>query len=149
MKLHSAILHLEPSIPACDGILSFVLNGEQGKFSIFIFLQALLAEGAVTFVVPGNFPIGCHASYLTIYQSQDSNEYDASGCLKWLNGFAQLHNHLLQDELNRLREIYPHAKIMYADYYNAAIDLFRIPDQLGKFTYCNTYFKFPDTTQVV
>lgn len=41
------------------------------------------------------------------------------------------HNDLLNEELNRLRELYPHAVIMYADYYNAAIRFFLDPEKFG------------------
>lgn len=102
----------------------------------------------MTLVVPGNFPIGCFSYYLTLYQSQDMNEYDASGCLKYMNDISQFHNRLLQDELKRLSELYPHVHIMYADYYNAAIDLFRRPNQLGKSTYSTTYSDFSEITQI-
>ncbi|KAF5198152.1 GDSL esterase/lipase [Thalictrum thalictroides] len=94
-------------------------------------ITALIDEGAVTLLVPGNFPIGCLSSYLTIFESPNQNDYDPSGCIKSLNEFALFHNQHLQNELNRLREIYPHTTIIYADYYNLAMDLFRFPKQLG------------------
>ncbi|KAF9589548.1 hypothetical protein IFM89_025581 [Coptis chinensis] len=95
-------------------------------------ITILINEGAVTLLVPGNFPIGCSASYLTIFKSQNKNDYDPStGCLNWLNEFSQFHNHLLQNKLNRLREKYPHATIIYADYYTVAMKMFLFPNQLG------------------
>lgn len=95
-------------------------------------ITALIDEGAVTFLVPGNLPIGCSASYLTIYQSQNTDEYDsATGCLNWLNDFSQYHNQLLQNELDRLRKLHPQATIIYADYYNVAMELYRFPKRLG------------------
>ncbi|KAF9598467.1 hypothetical protein IFM89_027901 [Coptis chinensis] len=94
-------------------------------------ITILINEGAVTLLVPGNFPIGCSASYLTIFKSQNKNDYDPStGCLNWLNEFSQFHNHLLQNKLNRLREKYPHATIIYADYYTVAMKMFLFPNQI-------------------
>ncbi|PIA27316.1 hypothetical protein AQUCO_08100040v1 [Aquilegia coerulea] len=95
-------------------------------------ITALIDEGAVTLMVPGNLPIGCSSSYLTIFQSQNKNDYDPStGCITWLNEFSHYHNQLLQNELNRLRELHPHANIIYADYYNVAMELFQYPTRSG------------------
>ncbi|KAF9612176.1 hypothetical protein IFM89_038364 [Coptis chinensis] len=94
-------------------------------------ITELIDEGAVTLMVPGNLPIGCSPSYLTVLQSQNKDDYDTNGCLSWLNEFSQFHNQLLQNELNRLREVHPHATIIYADYYNVAIELYQFPNQLG------------------
>ncbi|KAF9588711.1 hypothetical protein IFM89_014587 [Coptis chinensis] len=99
------------------------------------FLQgksALIDEGAVTLMVPGNLPIGCSPSYLTVRESENKDDYDANGCLSWLNEFSQFHNQLLQNELNRLREAHPHATSIYADYYNVAMELYQSPNKLGK-----------------
>ncbi|KAF9588708.1 hypothetical protein IFM89_014584 [Coptis chinensis] len=94
-------------------------------------ITELIDEGAVTLMVPGNLPIGCSPSYLTVLQSQNKDDYDTNGCLSWLNEFSQFHNQLLQNELNRLREVHPHATIIYADYYKVAIELYQFPNQLG------------------
>ncbi|CAH8353510.1 unnamed protein product [Eruca vesicaria subsp. sativa] len=64
--------------------------------------------GGRTFLVPGEFPMGCSVTYLTLYQTSNQEEYDPSGCLKWLNKFAKYHSDQLQAELNMLRELYPH-----------------------------------------
>ncbi|PIA27314.1 hypothetical protein AQUCO_08100039v1 [Aquilegia coerulea] len=94
-------------------------------------ITTLIDEGAVSLLVAGDLPIGCLPSYLTTFESTNLDNYDPSGCLKSLNEFAQFHNHLLQNELNRLRENHPHTTIIYADYYTVAIDLYRFPKQLG------------------
>lgn len=93
-------------------------------------------------VVPGNLPIGCSPAYLTYYYSQsskDDKDYDSFGCLDWLNKFSEYHNQILQNELNRLRKIHPHANIIYADYYNAAAQIYRSPNNFGTLS-CNIYF---------
>ncbi|KAF9589551.1 hypothetical protein IFM89_025584 [Coptis chinensis] len=37
----------------------------------------------------------------------------------------------IENELSRLREIYPHANIIYADYYKGALQMSLFPTQLG------------------
>ncbi|XP_027105472.1 sinapine esterase-like isoform X3 [Coffea arabica] len=95
-------------------------------------IEELIKLGAVTLVVPGNFPIGCLASYLTYFQSSSQHDYDTdTGCINWLNDLAKYHNRLLQKELNRIRKLHPHATIIYADYYNAAMRFYRSPNKYG------------------
>lgn len=95
--------------------------------------QALIEEGAVELVVPGNLPIGCSAVYLTLFQSPNREDYDRNGCLKAFNDFAEYHNNQLKRSLNALRTKYPFAKIVYADYYGAAVRFFHAPKHHGKF----------------
>ncbi|KAL3522440.1 hypothetical protein ACH5RR_015274 [Cinchona calisaya] len=95
-------------------------------------IKELIESGAVTLIVPGNLPIGCSAAYLTYFQSSDKDDYDmATGCIKWLNKFSKYHNKILKTEINRIRELHPHATINYADYYNAAMRLYRSPNKYG------------------
>ncbi|KAL3519935.1 hypothetical protein ACH5RR_018084 [Cinchona calisaya] len=95
-------------------------------------IEEIIKLGVVTLIVPGNLPIGCSAAYLTYFQSSDKHDYDsATGCINWLNNFSKYHNKLLQMELNRIRTLHPHATIIYADYYNAAMRLYRFPDKYG------------------
>ncbi|XVF40375.1 hypothetical protein PTKIN_Ptkin01aG0108300 [Pterospermum kingtungense] len=83
--------------------------------------SALIEEGAVELMVPGNLPIGCSAVYLTLFQSPNKADYDRYGCLKEFNVFAMYHNYQLKQALDTLRQKYPHARIIYADYYGAAM----------------------------
>ncbi|KAL1834122.1 hypothetical protein DCAR_0104286 [Daucus carota subsp. sativus] len=96
-------------------------------------VNELLDLGARTLVVPGNFPIGCSAAYLTTFMTNSSTkDYDPqTGCLNWLNNFAMQHNTMLRTELARIQESHPHANIIYADYYNAAMQLFLNPYKFG------------------
>lgn len=49
-------------------------------------LQDLVDLGGKTFLVPGNFPIGCSASYLTLFHNAKEEEHDPfTGCIPWLN----------------------------------------------------------------
>ncbi|KAF5202136.1 GDSL esterase/lipase [Thalictrum thalictroides] len=92
----------------------------------------LIEEGAREIVVPGNLPIGCSAVFLTIYQTPNKSAYDpTNGCLKAFNGFSKYHNNQLKIALENLRTKYPHAKIIYADYYGAAHRFFHSPLQYG------------------
>ncbi|GLT29556.1 hypothetical protein SLA2020_044150 [Shorea laevis] len=93
--------------------------------------SALIEEGAVELMVPGNFPIGCSAVYLTLFQSSNKSDYDPHGCLKAYNAFARYHNNQLEKALEMLRKKYPHTKIVYADYYSAALRLLHAPMHHG------------------
>ncbi|XP_021811867.1 GDSL esterase/lipase At1g28590-like [Prunus avium] len=95
-------------------------------------INELIELGAATIMVPGNNPIGCFPAYLSKFESSDKNQYDPStGCLKWLNEFAQYHNEQLQIELSRIRRLHPQVTIIYADYYNALLQLYQSPHQFG------------------
>ena len=99
---------------------------------VIVDIQELIDLGAATFVVPGNLPIGCSAAYLTMFYGSNKVQYDNStGCIIHLNKFAEYHNTLLQTELNHIRELHPEVNIIYADYYNAAMQCFRSPDKYG------------------
>ncbi|KAK9940536.1 hypothetical protein M0R45_017192 [Rubus argutus] len=94
--------------------------------------SALIEEGAVELVVPGNLPIGCSAVYLTSFQESSKASYnETNGCLKALNTFAEYHNSELKRALGFLKAKYPHARIMYADYFEAAMPMFVAPQRNG------------------
>ncbi|KAF6135722.1 hypothetical protein GIB67_028578 [Kingdonia uniflora] len=64
--------------------------------------------------------------------NRNKDDYDPlTGCLNWLNNFSEYHNKFLQQELDRVRKLHPHANIIYADNYNAAMQIYRSPSQLG------------------
>ncbi|XP_071736153.1 GDSL esterase/lipase At1g28580-like [Rutidosis leptorrhynchoides] len=95
-------------------------------------LNELIELGAETIVVPGNLPIGCSAAYLTIFYGSNEVEYDnATGCITQLNKFAEYHNELLKTELNHIREVHPEINVIYADYYNSAMQIFLSPYEYG------------------
>lgn len=85
-------------------------------------LQELIKLGATTLVVPGDIPIGCNPLYLMIYGNSVQNS--ENGCLDWLNQFSEYHNKQLQEELKQIRARHPYVHIIYADYYNSAINFF-------------------------
>lgn len=82
-------------------------------------------------MVPGSLPLGCNSAYLTMFAVEDKDQYDKAGCLKWLNTFYDYHNNVLQNELKDLQVLYPHTKIIYADYFNAALQIYQSPEQFG------------------
>lgn len=95
-------------------------------------IDELIELGARTLIVPGNFPIGCVPAYLLIFQNSPNKDYDAdTGCIKWLNEFAEYHNSKLLAELDQIRQRHPYATIIYADYYNAAMSIFRSTNPFG------------------
>ncbi|MED6183703.1 hypothetical protein PIB30_040256 [Stylosanthes scabra] len=94
-------------------------------------IRELINLGAVTLMVPGSIPLGCNPGYLTELATTNKEEYDRSGCLKWLNKLYGQHNELLQIELGRLRVLHPNVNIIYADYFNAALQFYRSPEQFG------------------
>ncbi|KAK3039936.1 hypothetical protein RJ639_027771 [Escallonia herrerae] len=99
-------------------------------------IDELIKLGARTLMVPGNLPIGCSASYLTLFKSSSTEEYDSeTGCLIRLNKFAEYHNKLLQIKLNQIQQLNPHITIIYADYYHAAMEFYRSPKEFGMFNF--------------
>ncbi|XAR59232.1 Sinapine esterase [Bertholletia excelsa] len=91
----------------------------------------LIEQGAAELLVPGNLPIGCSAVYLTLFQSSNKADYDENGCWKIYNAFSKYHNAQLKHALQELRKKYPHANIIYADYYGAAKPLVHAPMHHG------------------
>lgn len=94
----------------------------------------MIQFGAKTLMVPANMPIGCLPVYLTLYNTSNEDEYDPqNSCLKWLNQFSEYHNEQLQRELERIRALYPHVDLIYADYFNAAMRIYNAPKDFGKY----------------
>ncbi|KAF8730705.1 hypothetical protein HU200_016565 [Digitaria exilis] len=93
--------------------------------------KVLIGLGAKTIVVPGNFPVGCIPRYLTMFQSNNSSQYDAAGCIKWLNDFSEEHNNALRRMLKRVASSDPTVTIIYGDYYGAVLEITRSPQKHG------------------
>nr|XP_027105395.1 GDSL esterase/lipase At1g28590-like isoform X1 [Coffea arabica] len=95
-------------------------------------INELIDLGVVNIMVNGLLPDGCSPAMLTYFKSSNKEDYDtATGCLSWLNDFSNYHNELLQEELNGVRANHPDALILYADYFNPLMQLFRSPEQNG------------------
>ncbi|WVZ57048.1 hypothetical protein U9M48_007489, partial [Paspalum notatum var. saurae] len=97
--------------------------------------RVLLGLGARTVVVPGNFPVGCIPRFLTMFQgSTGPGDYDADGCIRWLNAFAEEHNRALRRMLARVAagpRHDPAVALVYADYYAATLEITRRPNKHG------------------
>lgn len=87
--------------------------------------------GAKVIVVPNNFPIGCVPSFLSSYKSNNYVDYDEHGCLRWFNNFSQRHNQELRHVVDRLATQNPSVKLIYADYYGAAMEFIKEPHKFG------------------
>ncbi|CAK9186766.1 unnamed protein product [Ilex paraguariensis] len=82
-------------------------------------VREVIHLGAVNIIVPGNLPMGCIPAGLTIVSGSDVTAYDDMGCSKELNELVLVQNNYLQQSLALLRLEFPHANIIYADYYAA------------------------------
>ncbi|KAL5202185.1 hypothetical protein ABZP36_013137 [Zizania latifolia] len=94
-------------------------------------LETLIRMGAVDVVVPGVLPIGCFPIYLTLYGTSNGADYDGNGCLRSYNGLSSYHNTLLKRSISNLQRTYPHARIMYADFYSQVTQMVRSPQNFG------------------
>ncbi|CAN6372155.1 unnamed protein product [Urochloa humidicola] len=89
--------------------------------------KEVIELGATQIIIPGNFPIGCSPSYLSLF----SGDLDDRGCLKSYNTFAQHHNEQLQAAIDDLRKANTDVTIIYADYYGAFMHLLDHASILG------------------
>nr|GLL24167.1 GDSL esterase/lipase At1g28580-like isoform X1 [Ipomoea trifida] len=96
-------------------------------------VKELIEVGAKTIMVPGEMPDGCLAVTLSQFLSTSSkDDYDPeTGCLIWMNKLAEFHNQLLITQLHHIQKQHPNVLIIYADYYNAAMKLYRSPRKHG------------------
>ena len=83
-------------------------------------------------VVPGNPPSGCLPSVLVSRQTPDKAAYDHVGCLRGVNGVVEHHNKLLRKTVGGLRAKYPHATIIFADFYTPIYKMLENPRHFGK-----------------
>jgi hypothetical protein len=93
----------------------------------------LIELGATDLLVPGILPIGCFPLYLTLYNSSKKSDYNArTGCLRRYNRLAYHHNRELKQKLDELQKKYPKTKIMYGDYFKAAMQFVVNPRNFGE-----------------
>ncbi|KAK1321968.1 GDSL esterase/lipase [Acorus calamus] len=87
-------------------------------------------------VVGGSIPLGCTPIYLTLFGTQNRDDYEpGTGCLKWANELSEYHDHLLQKEIQRARRKHSHATIAFANYYSILKLVFRSPNEYVYITY--------------
>ncbi|KAL6659854.1 hypothetical protein ACP70R_002683 [Stipagrostis hirtigluma subsp. patula] len=93
--------------------------------------KEVIELGATQIIIPGNFPIGCSPSYLSLFSMSDSADHDERGCLKSYNAFARYHNEQLQAAIDSLRKVNTDVSIIYADYYGAFMHVLDHASTLG------------------
>ncbi|CAL4993054.1 unnamed protein product [Urochloa decumbens] len=93
--------------------------------------KEVIELGATQIIIPGNFPIGCSPSYLSLFSTSGTADLDDRGCLKTYNAFAQHHNEQLQAAIDDLRKANTDVSIIYADYYGAFMHLLDHASILG------------------
>ncbi|KAF7087562.1 hypothetical protein CFC21_090741 [Triticum aestivum] len=99
---------------------------------IVMAVERLISEGAIYVVVPGNPPNGCSPIVLATRSSLSKMEdYDHIGCLRDINHVARYHNFVLREALGHLKGKYPHARIIFADFYNPIISILENPSHFG------------------
>ncbi|CAD6256946.1 unnamed protein product [Miscanthus lutarioriparius] len=116
------------SIQAMKAYVPQVIN------AIMDVAKEVIELGATQIIIPGNFPIGCSPSYLSLFSVSGAGDLDDRGCLKSYNAFAQHHNELLQAAIDGLRKANTDvATIVYADYYGAFMHLLDHASLLGTY----------------
>ncbi|CAM0951533.1 unnamed protein product [Alopecurus aequalis] len=112
-----------------DEVMSYVPEVVK---NIAIAVERLINEGAVYVIVPGNPPNGCSPTMLTFRSSLNQTEkYDHMGCLNDMNRVARQHNAMLNASIGVLRGKYPHARIIFADFYKPIISILQSPSCFG------------------
>ncbi|KAK1285679.1 GDSL esterase/lipase [Acorus calamus] len=95
-------------------------------------IDTLIKHGARTMIVGGSIPLGCTPIYLTLFSTQNRDDYEpGTGCLKWANELSEYHDHLLQKEIQLARKKHSHVTIAFADYYSILKLVFRSPSEYG------------------
>ncbi|XP_052149363.1 GDSL esterase/lipase At1g28570-like [Oryza glaberrima] len=90
-------------------------------------IKVLINLGAKMIVVPRVFPVGCLPHYLAMFQSKSAPEdYDAFGCIMWLNDFSEYRNCALKRMLQQIPRN-PTITILYGDYSNNILEIIRHP----------------------
>nr|XP_043616540.1 GDSL esterase/lipase At3g48460-like [Erigeron canadensis] len=92
------------------------------------FLEALLNKGAKYMVVEGLPATGCLTLSMSLASEADR---DDMGCVGSLNKQSYDHNTILQTKIRDLRQKYPGAVIIYADYWNAYRSVIKNAPKLG------------------
>ncbi|XP_068665059.1 GDSL esterase/lipase At1g28650-like [Aristolochia californica] len=95
-------------------------------------VRVLIVHGATTILVPGNLPIGCSPSNFSLPWNSVRKHYNTeTGCLDDFNAFVEKYNQQQKMELDHLRALHSGVTLIYADYYNAAMWVFRSPHEFG------------------
>ncbi|CAN6341473.1 unnamed protein product [Urochloa humidicola] len=99
--------------------------------TIALAVERLIDDGAEYVVVPGNPPIGCSPTILTLRQTTNAASYDHIGCLRDVNDVVTYHNALLRVAVGSLRLKHPQATIIFADFYTPIRRIIENPRDFG------------------
>jgi hypothetical protein len=81
-----------------------------------------------------------------LYNTSRKSDYNArTGCLRRYNRLAFHHNRELQQQLDELQKKYPNTKIMYGDYFKAAMQFVVNPGKFGEFSLFNSMLCYSST----
>ncbi|KAJ3694238.1 hypothetical protein LUZ60_009718 [Juncus effusus] len=119
-------------VPRVIKKISSAIEAGLFNFNMFLFERRLIQHGAMTIVVPGNWPAGCVPINLYLNMNASSDAYEPNTqCLKELNKLSKLHNTQLHMEIRRLRLKHPRVRLIYTDFYTPVIDFILSPQQYG------------------
>ncbi|KAK9726720.1 hypothetical protein RND81_05G232800 [Saponaria officinalis] len=107
---------------------NFVPDVVQGITTV---VQQLIDLGARRIIVPGSFPVGCMPITLGGFSRNDAWAFDENGCVKSWNDLAADHNAHVKRAVVILRRRNPGVRIVYGDYFNALMSLFKNAASLG------------------
>ncbi|KAL1803749.1 hypothetical protein ACET3Z_032396 [Daucus carota] len=91
--------------------------------------RQIIKLGARKIVIPGNLPIGCVPSYLTMFQGNST--FDENHCLREYNEFSIYHNRQLRGAIEKLKKENPGVTIVYGNLYHALQRVFSRATYLG------------------
>lgn len=94
---------------------------------MYVLLQEVYDLGCRTIVVAGLPPIGCLPLQMTVRYVDPFKRK----CVEDQNSDAQAYNHKLQKLLNQMKALLPRSTIVYANIYEALIDLIQHPQKYG------------------
>lgn len=95
-------------------------------------IESLVGLYATEVLVVNLPPLGCIPSLLTLFSSQNSDEYDTYGCLKNINLISTTHNKILQDTVTDLRAKFTNVTFYLGNLHDVYIDILKSPASYSK-----------------
>ncbi|KAH6557071.1 hypothetical protein KP509_1Z136900 [Ceratopteris richardii] len=87
-------------------------------------LETILESGMKKVVVQGQFPMGCIAIYLRLF---NNTQLDSNGCVSSVMEISNQHNRLLRDVIGHVQKIHPDLDIIFFDTTEAYLHILRNP----------------------
>ncbi|XP_073385026.1 GDSL esterase/lipase At4g01130-like [Physcomitrium patens] len=91
-------------------------------------IESLVGLYATEVLVVNLPPLGCIPSLLTLFSSQNSDEYDTYGYLKNINLISTTHNKILQDTVTDLRAKFTNVTFYLGNLHDVYIDILKSPE---------------------